>query len=67
MTDSPFESIYSVLWMLIAIAISAVLIYNFNLKICLKNSDLDDNIKRKLALWLAIITAPYFFYINFNV
>ncbi len=53
--------------MLIAIAISAVLIYNFNLKICLKNSDLDDNIKRKLALWLAIITAPYFFYINFNV
>jgi len=53
--------------MLIAIAISAVLIYNFNLKICLKNSDLDDNIKRKLALWLAIITATYFFFINFNV
>lgn len=59
---NPLDNIFSFLWTLAAIGISALLIYIFNLKICLKKSDLDDNIKKKLALWLAIITAPYLFF-----
>lgn len=60
---NPFESIYSVLWVTVCVIITAFLIYLFNYKFCLKESNLDNEQKKKLALSLAIFTAPYLFYL----
>lgn len=60
---NPFESIYSVLWVTVCVIITAFFIYLFNYKFCLKKSNLDSEQKKKLALSLAIFTAPYLFYI----
>ena len=58
---NPFANIFSFLWTFAAVCISSVLIYVFNRKICLKKSELDDKVKKKLSLVLAIITAPFLF------
>lgn len=60
---NPFESIYSILWVTVCVIITALFIYLFNYKICLKKSNLDIIQKKKLSLSLAIFTAPYLFYI----
>jgi len=60
---NPFESFYAVLWVTVSVAISAFFIYLFNYKFCLKKSNLDNSQKKKLALSLAIFTAPYLFFI----
>ena len=60
---NPFESIYSILWVTVCVIITAFLIYLFNYKFCLKKSNLDHEQKKKLALSLAIFTAPYLFYL----
>lgn len=60
---NPFESIFSVLWVTVCVIITAFFIYLFNYKFCLKKSNLDSEQKKKLALSLAIFTAPYLFYI----
>ena len=60
---NPFESIYAVLWVSVCVIIAAFFIYLFNYKFCLKKSNLDNEQKKKLALSLAIFTAPYLFYI----
>jgi len=60
---NPFESIYAVLWVTVSVLITSFFIYLFNYKFCLKKANLDDSQKRKLALSLAIFTAPYLFYI----
>ena len=63
LTLNPLSNIFSILWTLIAALISAGLIYLFNIKICLKKSELDIKTKKKLALSLSIITAPYLFFL----
>ena len=60
---NPFESIYSVLWVTVCVIITSIFIYLFNYKFCLKKSNLYNEQKKKLALSLAIFTAPYLFYI----
>lgn len=60
---NPFESIYAVLWVTVGVLVAAFFIYLFNYKYCLKKSNLDSMQKKKLALSLAIFTAPYLFYI----
>ena len=60
---SPFESIYSILWVTGCVAITGICIYLFNYKYCLNKSNLTNEQKKKLALALAIFTAPYTFYI----
>lgn len=60
---NPFTSIYGVLWVTVCVLITAVFIYIFNYKICLKTLDIDNDHKKKLALSLAICTAPYLFFI----
>lgn len=60
---NPFESIWGVLWCLFCILISAICIYYFNLKISFKNLDIPLSQKKKLALSMAIFTAPYLFII----
>lgn len=60
---NPFESVYALLWVTVCVIITSFFIYLFNYKFCLKKSNLDSNQKKKLALSLAIFTAPYLFYI----
>lgn len=63
---SPFENIYSILWVTLCVLITAVLIYIFNYKLCLKKLAIDDLEKKKLAFSLAVFTAPYLFYLPTN-
>lgn len=60
---NPFESIYAILWVTVSVVIAGFFIYLFSYKYCLKKSNLDEKQKKKLALSLAIFTAPYLFYI----
>lgn len=60
---NPFESVYGVLWTTMCVIITSVLIYFINKKWCLKKLELTDEQKKKVALALAIFTAPYLFYL----
>lgn len=60
---NPFASIYSILWVLLCVVITAGFIYLFNQKICLKKAVPDLMLRRKLSLSLAIFTAPYLFFL----
>ena len=59
----PFSSIYSILWITICTMITSAFIYIFNYKICFKKLEIQDTEKKKLALSVAIFTAPYLFYL----
>ena len=58
-----FENIFAFLWVLLCVAFSGLLIYLFNNKIALKKAITDPAERKKLALALAIFTAPYTFFI----
>ena len=60
---NPFDNIYAFIWVTVCVAVSAFCIYMFNYKISFKRVDIEDNKKRKLSLSLALITAPYLFYV----
>lgn len=60
---SPFSSPYAILWTAVCVLIAAVFIYRFNYKICFKKLDAEDSQKKKLALSLAVFTAPYLFFL----
>lgn len=57
----PFESIYSFLWVIVAIVVTSFFIYLFNYKASFVDLDMEEDSKKKLALSLAICTAPYLF------
>ena len=57
------NSVFSVLWVTVCVIITAFLIYLFNYKFCLNKLNLLDEQKKKIALSLAIFTAPYLFYL----
>lgn len=59
---NPFNSIYSIIWVTVCLIIAVICIYLFNYKFCLNKSTLDEIQKKKVALSLAIFTAPYLFY-----
>ena len=60
---NPFESLYAILWVTGCVIITSFFIYLFNYQFCLKKSTLDSEQKKKVALSLAIFTAPYLFYL----
>lgn len=60
---NPYKSIFAVIWVTLCVVIAAVFIYIFNYKVVLKKVDLEDSKKKRLALSLAIFTAPYTFFI----
>ncbi len=61
MMDNPFESIFSVLFMLLAIGLAAMLVYFFNKHVSLRlTKSLDLPEIRKTALVLSLVTAPWF-------
>ena len=57
----PFKSGYAVAWIVMAIIITSFFIYLFNYKVSFKKLDIEEKSKKKLALSLAIFTAPYLF------
>lgn len=59
---NPFSTIAGFLWTTSAVAIAGYFIYLLNYKYCFNKSNLDKLQKKKLALSLAIFTAPYLFY-----
>lgn len=60
---SPFDTVFSFLWVTGCVVITAFFIYLFNHKWCLKKAALDDVQRKKVALSLAVFTAPYLFYL----
>ena len=60
---NPFESIWALLWATACTALTGFLIYQFNKSWCLKKADLTEEERKKVAMALAIFTAPYLFYL----
>lgn len=58
---NPFTNVWALLITIIAILVSALLIYFINMKVSFKKVDIEEKRKKKLALILAIFTAPYLF------
>lgn len=64
---NPFDNIYSIVITIVAVIITAYFIYLFNYKFALKKAFtegcLDDKQMRKIALSMAVFTAPYVFFL----
>ncbi len=60
---NPFNSVASFLTVAIAIVVAALLIYILNYKLSFTKIEINDKQKKKIALYLAIFTAPYTFLI----
>lgn len=60
---NPFQNIWGFLWVTVCVVLTAILIYIFNYKWCLKKAEFDEVQCKKVALSLAIFTAPYLFYL----
>lgn len=60
---APLSNVYAFLWTTVCIFIAGISIYFLNYKIAFKKLDLARKQKKKLALSLAVFTAPYLFYI----
>ena len=64
---NPFDNIYSIVITIIAVIITAYFIYLFNYKFALKKvfteGYLEDKDMRKIALSMAVFTAPYVFFL----
>jgi hypothetical protein len=62
----PYTSVYAVLWISLCVLLTAFLIYLFNYKISFRKLDMEDQYKQKIALSIAIFTAPYLFFLPTN-
>lgn len=60
---NPFSSVGGFLWTAGCVALAGGIIYLLNLKFCLKKTTLSLAQKRKLALAMALVTAPYLFFL----
>lgn len=60
---NPFSSVGGFLWTAVCVALAGGIIYLLNLKFCLKKTTLSLAQKRKLALAMALVTAPYLFFV----
>lgn len=60
---NPFSSVGGFLWTAGCVALAGGVIYLLNLKFCLKKTTLTLAQKRKLALAMALVTAPYLFFL----
>ena len=60
---NPFSRLDAFLWTCLCTAISGALIYFLNKKLTLKHLNLTQAQKHKIALSLAIFTAPYLFFL----
>lgn len=60
---NPFGGIFPFLATLLSVAVTGLLIYFFNYKIALRKTELDKSQKKKVALLMAIATAPYLYFL----
>lgn len=60
---NPFRSVESFIFVLLCVVLAAVFIFYFNYKIALKKTGLTVVQKKKVALAMAIATAPYLFFV----
>lgn len=60
---NPFKTVSSFIFVSVVVILTAILIYIFNYKICLKKTDLNQVQKKKISMLLAVLTAPYTFYL----
>lgn len=60
---NPFENFFSFIWVTVCVALTACLIYIINDKWCLRKADFSDEQRRRVALSLAVFTAPYLFFL----
>ena len=60
---NPFDNIYALIWVTVCVVLTAYCIYFLNYKISLRKTELNHDLRKKLALSLAIFTAPYLFYL----
>ncbi len=58
----PFSNVYAILLILMAVIISMIVIYALNMKFSFNKVNFDEKTKKKLAIILAIFTAPYLFF-----
>ena len=59
----PFENIFAFCWVAACVVLTAICIYLFNYHYCLNKAELDDVEKKRIALSLAVFTAPYLFFL----
>ena len=62
-TYNPFQSGVAIFVVAICVILTAFFIYLFNYKWALKKAEFNDIERKKVALSLAIFTAPYLFYL----
>lgn len=60
---NPFHSVFSVLWTAAAVLLAGMAIYVFNWKVAFAKLKIQEDQKRKLAISLALFTAPYLFFL----
>lgn len=60
--SNPFDSWITIVYIAICIAIAAVLSYFFNYKMTFKTLNISENKKKRIALFIAVFTAPYLFF-----
>lgn len=60
---NPFDNIYALIWVTVCVVLTAYCIYFLNYKISLRKTELNHDLRKKLALSLAIFTASYLFYL----
>ena len=63
----PFETLPSFLWTAACILISGICIYQLNFRLALKKAVPDTAIRKKLALSLAVFTAPYLIFTSHSM
>lgn len=61
LSSSPFSDPLALLWTILCIAVSGVLIYILARRFTLRRAALPESVCKKLALSLAVFTAPYLF------
>ncbi|NLY09682.1 MAG: hypothetical protein GXZ11_07330 [Tissierellia bacterium] len=65
--SGPIDQPVGAIIVFLAVVLSGVLLYIFNNKYTLKSLDWSTEDKKKVALWIAILTAPYTFLIPLNI
>lgn len=62
-TDKFAGGIVPIFAKLISVVVAGILIYILNEKVALRRTELDDKTRKKVALLMAIATAPYLFFL----
>lgn len=60
---NPFSNIWAFLWVTAAVAVSALCLYWLNRKLVYRRTELEEKQKKRLSLLMALVTAPWVFYL----